>query len=35
MYEFFKAKIRRGAVLPLEIKEDRLMGFYINALAYI
>lgn len=31
-YEVFKAKIRRGAVGPIEIKEDRKIGFYLVAI---
>lgn len=35
VYEMFKAKIRRGAVEPIEIREDRVLGFYLAALAPI
>lgn len=31
----FKAKIKRGALVPVEIKEDRVVGFYLSALARI
>ena len=35
IYEQFKYKIRKGAVGPFEIKEDRAKGFFVEATAWI
>lgn len=35
IYELFKIKIRKGAVGPYQIRQDRVKGFYLVSLGHI